>query len=162
MAARVLRLVFGLATGSLLALMTLLTTVDVVGRYLFNRPLRGAFELTEVLMAALIFAALPLVTLRSEHIAVDLLDLWIPARVRKLQRTLIQLGCAAVVAVLAWVMFGQARQSALDGLQTDALRLPLAPILYFGASAILVSALIHLVLAYRQGRAERAHDETRR
>lgn len=162
MAARTLRLVFGLATGSLLAFMTLLTTVDVVGRYLFNRPLRGAFELTEVLMAALIFAALPLVTLRSEHIAVDLLDLWIPARARRLQRTLVELVCASVVAVLAWVMFGQARQTALDGLQTDALRLPLAPILYFGATAILVSALIHLVFACRQGRPARAHDEKRR
>jgi TRAP-type C4-dicarboxylate transport system permease small subunit len=147
MAARILRLVFGIATGSLLACMTLLTTLDVVGRYLFNRPLRGAFELTEVLMAALIFAALPLVTLRSEHIAVDLLDLWIPARARMLQRMLIQLACAAVAAVLAWVMFGQARQMALDGLQTDALRVPLAPIVYFGAAAILVSALAHLALA---------------
>jgi TRAP-type C4-dicarboxylate transport system permease small subunit len=146
-AARILRLVFGFATGSLLAAITVLTTLDVVGRYLFNRPLRGAFELTEVLMAALIFAALPLVTLRCEHIAVDLLDLWIPARARKLQSALIQLACAGVVAVLAWVMFGQARQMALDGLQTDALRLPLAPIVYFGAAAILVSALVHLALA---------------
>jgi TRAP-type C4-dicarboxylate transport system permease small subunit len=152
MAARILRRVFGIATGSLLACITLLITLDVVGRYLFNRPLRGAFELTEVLMAALIFAALPLVTLRSEHIAVDLLDIWIPARARRLQRTLIQLACAAVVAVLGWVMFSQARQMALDGLHTDTLRVPLAPIVYFGAAAILVSALVHLGLARNEMR----------
>jgi len=162
MTARIVRLLFGVATGSLLAAMTLLTTVDVAGRYLFNRPLRGAFELTEVLMAALIFAALPLVTLRSEHIAVDLLDAWLGPKARRLQRSVIQLACAAVATVLAWVMFMQARQTAVDGLYTDALRVPLSPILYFGAAAMLVAALIHLVLACRPDMAVDAKDETPR
>jgi len=42
--------------------MMVLTFVDVVGRYLLNRPLRGAFELTELGLVVLIFAGLPLVS----------------------------------------------------------------------------------------------------
>lgn len=144
---RLVRLLFGLATGGLLACITLLTTVDVIGRYIFNRPVRGAFELTEVMMAALIFAALPLVTLQREHIAVDLLDPWLNPAVRRCQRTAIELACALITAVLAWVLFEQARQAALDGLHTDALRLPLASVLYFGAVAIALSAVIHFGVA---------------
>lgn len=145
---RWLERLFGAATGVLLAAVTLLTTADVVGRYLFNRPVSGAFELTEVLMALLIFAAVPLVSMRHEHIAVDLLDPVIPARLRGIQHRVIQVASAVILGVLAWVMVDQARQSALDRLATDTLRVPLAPVLYFGALAILVAAVAHLVLSF--------------
>lgn len=147
---RLFERLFGAATGALLAGVTLLTTLDVVGRYLFNRPVRGAFELTEVMMALLIFAALPLVSLRQEHVAVDLLDAWLPAGARRVLHLAVQLVCAAVLGVLGWVMLGHARQSVLDRLETDTLKLPLAPVLYFGAAAIIVAALVHLVLTRRQ------------
>ena len=45
--------------------MVLLTCVDVVGRYFLNRPLTGAFELTEHAMGALVFSSLPLVALSA-------------------------------------------------------------------------------------------------
>ena len=48
----------GVAASAILFAMMLLTTVDVVARYVFNRPLRGAFEVTELLLVVLIFAGL--------------------------------------------------------------------------------------------------------
>ena len=42
---------------ALFAMMSL-TTVDVVGRYFFNKPVLGAFELTEFLVLILIFSFL--------------------------------------------------------------------------------------------------------
>ena len=42
--------------------MMMITAVDVAGRYLFNKPLAGGFELTEMLLAALIYCGLPLVS----------------------------------------------------------------------------------------------------
>ncbi len=55
-----------------------LTCADVVGRYFLGMPISGAFEMTEMLLASLIFAGLPLVTLRNDHITVDLLDPVVP------------------------------------------------------------------------------------
>ena len=55
-----------------------LTCADVIGRYFFGTPVYGAFEMTEMLLAALIFAGLPLVTLRNDHVTVDLLDPVVP------------------------------------------------------------------------------------
>ncbi|MDZ7810788.1 MAG: TRAP transporter small permease subunit [Arhodomonas sp.] len=46
--------------GRPLVLMLAVTTVDVIGRYFFNAPILGAFEVSEVAMALLIYAGLPL------------------------------------------------------------------------------------------------------
>ena len=40
--------------------MMALTFVDVIGRYVVNSPLLGAYELTEVLLALVVFGAVPL------------------------------------------------------------------------------------------------------
>src|SRR4029077_1450758 len=64
----------GVIAAVLLFGLMVLTCVDVVGRYFLNRPVYGAFEITEMLLAALIFLGLPLVTLRNEHVNVDVLD----------------------------------------------------------------------------------------
>jgi TRAP-type C4-dicarboxylate transport system permease small subunit len=51
----------------------LVTCIDVIGRYLFDRPFAAAFELTQVMLGALVFAALPITTARGGHVEVDLL-----------------------------------------------------------------------------------------
>ncbi|RAU18907.1 TRAP transporter small permease [Nitrincola tibetensis] len=67
----------------MLMVLMLITCVDVVGRYVFNKPLPGSIELTEIGMAILIFAAMPVVTWRGGHIVVDLLDRYLSTFVVK-------------------------------------------------------------------------------
>lgn len=71
------RILGGLAATFLLVLM-LITLVDVVGRYGFNSPVNGSFEITELLLAAIIFSALPLVVAKDQNITVDLIDAFVP------------------------------------------------------------------------------------
>jgi hypothetical protein len=61
--------VLGLVAAALLFGLMMLTAVDVVSRYIFNWPLRGAFELTELGLLVLIFAGLPLASRRGELIS---------------------------------------------------------------------------------------------
>ena len=61
-----------LGAASLFAMMVL-TAADVTGRYLFNRPILGAFELTEFLVLILIFSFLAHTQAHKTHVAVDLL-----------------------------------------------------------------------------------------
>src|SRR5262245_61772159 len=75
----------GFVAAVVLFAMMALTCADVIGRYRFNAPVFGAFEITETLLAALIFAGLPLVTLRNEHVTVDVLDPITPEWVFRLQ-----------------------------------------------------------------------------
>ena len=67
--------VLGAAAAVLLFGLMMLTTADVIGRYIFNWPLRGAFEITELLLLTLIFAGLPLASRADEHVTLDFIDM---------------------------------------------------------------------------------------
>lgn len=71
-----------IAAVMLMALM-LITCIDVVGRYVFNNPLPGSVELTQIGMALMVFAAMPVVTWRGGHVVVDLLDRFLTGAVMK-------------------------------------------------------------------------------
>ena len=58
----------------MLFLMIALTFADVLGRKLFSKPVYGAHDLTEHLMALIVFAGLPLLTAQRGHLCVDLFD----------------------------------------------------------------------------------------
>jgi TRAP-type C4-dicarboxylate transport system permease small subunit len=67
-----------LSAVTLFALM-MVTCVDVVGGYVFNSPLTGSTELTEIAVGIVVFSVLPIISWRNDHIVVDLLDPLFPA-----------------------------------------------------------------------------------
>jgi TRAP-type C4-dicarboxylate transport system permease small subunit len=134
-----------LAALALFAIM-MLTFVDVGGRKLFDTSLPGALELTELLMVAVIFAALPLVSLRGEHVTFDSLDILLPADVRRVQQALVDLVVAAMLVFLAWLMWDHAGKMAEYGDVTNRLRIPLYPFVYAMSAMCALSALVHLLL----------------
>ncbi|WP_425089038.1 TRAP transporter small permease [Stappia sp.] len=66
-----------LAAGCLFVMMVL-TFGDVIGRSVLSAPIPGAAELTELLLAAVVFLAMPATCLFERHISVDLLDGFLP------------------------------------------------------------------------------------
>ncbi len=56
---------------SLFAMMCL-TVADVAGRYIFSKPILGAYELTEFMVLVLIFSFLAYTQAHKSHVAVDL------------------------------------------------------------------------------------------
>jgi TRAP-type transport system small permease protein len=81
--------------------MMLLTVADVVLRSAFNTPIRGTYELIELLLTCTFFVALPAVFLRDEHIVVNVIDNLAPRCVPALKRVAEGLA-VAVLAVMAW------------------------------------------------------------
>ena len=91
----------GLGGLALLAMMAV-TVIDVAGRSLLDRPLPGGFELTEILLALMIFLGLPLVSMRGGHVTITLADSWFAPRAARLRDRVIALGCATICGVIAW------------------------------------------------------------
>ena len=137
----------GASAAVLLFGLMVLTTADVVGRYLFNSPLRGAFEITELLLLALIFAGLPLASRADEHVTLDFIDMALGERSRLLLRRLVDLGCGLLILGLAWLVFVKAGRIAGYGDTTEVLRLPVAPFVYFMAIMVAVTGIVHVVKA---------------
>jgi TRAP-type C4-dicarboxylate transport system permease small subunit len=128
--------------------MMALTFVDVVLRYGFNRPLRGGFEVTELLLLVLIFAGLPLVSHADEHVTMDFIDRLLPARARELWQRAVQVLCAAIMFLLTWLVWLKADRISGYGDATDVLRIVYGPFVYFMALMIALAGAIHLYKAF--------------
>jgi len=134
----------GVVASAILFAMMLLTVVDVVARYAFNRPLRGAFEVTELMLLVLIFAGLPLVSFSDEHAVMDFIDRVLGPRAQRRLECLVQLVNAAFMFLLTWLVWLKANRIWGYRDTTDVLRIVYGPFVYFMALALALAALIHL------------------
>ena len=116
-------LMCGLIAALFLAAMMLLTVADVTLRAFFNTPLRGTFEVIELLLAGTFFIALPAVFLRDEHIVVDIVDTLAPRTVPVLRR-FAEMLAVVLLAVMAWQGWLAAQDTIAFGDITADLGLP--------------------------------------
>jgi TRAP-type C4-dicarboxylate transport system permease small subunit len=137
-------LLLGVVASAVLFAMMGLTVVDVVARYVFNRPLRGAFEVTELMLLVLIFAGLPLVSFSDEHATMDFIDRVLGPRVQRWLERGVQLVNGAFMLFLAWLVWLKANRIWGYRDTTDVLRILYGPFVYFMAVTLALAGLIHL------------------
>ena len=70
-------------------IMMVLTTADVILRYLFNWPMPGSWELTEYLMAIAVSLTLAYCALERGHIKVDIVLSLLPQRAQAAIRSIV-------------------------------------------------------------------------
>lgn len=141
------RLLVATTAAALFAMMAF-TFADVVLRYLFARPVRGGLEVVELLMVAMIFSALPLVSRRDEHVTIDTLEQHFPDAVRVGLRRVMHAIAAAGLGGAGWLMYRKAATLAEFGDRTQLLGVPIAPFVYFMAALLVVTALVHFAKAF--------------
>jgi TRAP-type transport system small permease protein len=134
-----------LAASALFAIMAL-TLVDVGGRKLISTSVPGSLELTELLMVAVIFAALPLVSMRGEHVVFDSLDPYLPKGLRRVQDAVVDLLCALTLGGVAWLMWVKAGQMSEYGDTTAQLKIAQGPFVYLMSLLCALTAAVHLLL----------------
>jgi TRAP-type transport system small permease protein len=140
----------GIAASAILMAMMLLTFVDVVARYVFSRPLRGAFEVTELMLLVLIFAGLPLVSFTDEHAVMDFVDRVLSPRGLALTQRLVQAVSAAFMFLLGWLTWLKADRIWAYRDSTDVLRIVYGPFVYFMAVTLFLAGVIHLYKVVRR------------
>ena len=143
----------GIAASALLFGMMVLTFFDVVGRYLLNRPIRGAFEITELGLLVLIFAGLPLVSHADEHVTMDFIDRILPQRIARVWVRVVHAICAAIMFFLAWQVWIKANRIASYSDTTDVLRITIGPFVYFMSLMIGLTGLVHVFKTFVPGAA---------
>lgn len=144
---RTLVMALQVASVALISALVLVTVVDVVGRYLFNAPLTGAFELTQVLLGALVFAALPLTTRRGEHVEVDLLVHVLPDRIQDVLGIFAGFVSGVVLLAFAWRLWIVAAEQMEIGARTSSLGIPTVIVAILGVVSCVASAMIAVARA---------------
>ena len=108
--------------------MMVLTTADAAGRYLFNRPILAAFELTtNYLMVAAVFLALPHAYRQGANIRVTFLVDRLGRRPRLVVDHAVQLVSLLYCAMLVFATFQQAHHIMSTGTRFTTLDLPQWP-----------------------------------
>jgi len=129
-----------LASIFLFALM-ILTFVDVVGRNVFSRPILGTTEVTEILLAMVIFLLLPQLAFRRQHITIDLIDQISGRRGRYIQEVFAAVLGAGLFFIIAWRLWILAGSALRYGDITANLKLPVYIVIYAIAALVAITGL---------------------
>ena len=137
--------------GLAVAVMIVLTCVDVVGRRL-GYPLKGVYDLVEILGAISITGALPYTTACRGHVAIEFLPQKLSQRGRIILSTLVGLVFIGVFAFLTWrfVQYGIELKANNQG--TVTLRWPVFWLAHWMAACAAATILVILYQITRPGK----------
>ncbi|NKX44597.1 TRAP transporter small permease [Roseicyclus persicicus] len=127
--------------------MVALTFADVIGRRLFAAPIYGAHDITEHLMALVVFCGLPLVTAAGAHLTIDLLDRLVAQRWMGWWRALTAVLVVGLLALLAWLFVRHGLNAGRISEVSQALRVPREPLYLFMAASFALSTLAAAAIA---------------
>lgn len=128
-----------------LVFMVLLTVADVFLRYVFNRPILGSYELTEFMMAILVFSTIGYTMAVKGHVVVDLVFTKLPQRTRDILECITSFIAFLLFAIVAWRNALQAGTAWQRNDVTAELFIPISPFILFVALGIAVLSLVLFV-----------------
>lgn len=136
-----------LASCALFALMVL-TFLDVILRSTINAPIEFAADLTRLLMAIVVFSAMPLLSFDGKQISVDLLDgLFERLHLRRVIEIAVTVFCGVILLWPAQRVVALAERSQSYGDRMEYLKMPLHYIEWFIAIMTFATALALLLRA---------------
>jgi TRAP-type C4-dicarboxylate transport system permease small subunit len=130
-----------------LLLMMLLVAVDVIGRYILNRPITGSTDIIELMLVIMVFFTLAYTAGKKGHVSVDVVYIRLPKAIKMNLDIITYAASLFIVAIITWRMFLRAWESALadPGPATSMLLIPEAPFMLiaaFGAFLLFIQLLI--------------------
>lgn len=132
----------------IIILLMFLVTSDVIGRYVFNSPIPGTYEVSESLMVFIVFLAYAYTEATGQHIRIQLIERrTTPRQLHSLNVVACLIGIF-VYGIICWQACGQAWVSVVVGERmTGWLRLPLFPArfaLVWGSFILVLQFLVGL------------------
>ncbi len=134
---------FRAISGAVLAVIMIITAMDVALRYLFNQPIPGTIELTEVFMSVIIFFGLAYTAHQNEHIRVEILISHLSKRMQAVIESISNLLSAVMIAFVSWQSVVYALKTMQRHQGTLILSVPLSP---FYLVVAIGSALLSIIL----------------
>jgi TRAP-type C4-dicarboxylate transport system permease small subunit len=142
----------GKAGGYILFCMMLLTVADVIGRYFFNSPIDGAYELTEIMMVTSVFLFIGYTQREKGHIAVDLVVVKLPKRMRIVIDISTHILSLLIFLLLALMNILRSVELMGRNEYTPIIKIPVAPfvlILAFGALAFCMELVKDIIRLFK-------------
>ncbi|KKE77705.1 TRAP transporter small permease [Bacilli bacterium] len=137
----------------ILLIMVFLVTFDVLGRWLFNQPITGAVEVTELGLSMVIFLSIAYTHLKEEHVSIDFVVAKFPEKVQWVVEGIINLLITALMLLMSLSLFWYAQRFFTSGTVTGDLGLPIyifAGVAGIGASIFALTGLLLAIKYFRR------------
>ncbi|MBW1737118.1 MAG: TRAP transporter large permease subunit [Deltaproteobacteria bacterium] len=131
-----------------LAMMMLVTTVDVFSRFLFNMPVTGSIEITGFLLVATIMLGIPYAASKKQHVTIDILTSKLSEKSYRALNSITLLVALILFAVMVWRSIDYAMLMHKMNRVTAVLRIPIAAfilIVAFGFALTFFVDFAHLL-----------------
>lgn len=125
-----------------LAMMMLITVLDVFLRYFLNMPITGSIEITEALLVMTIVMGIPYAGARNQHITIDTLLTRLPENMHFILRHMVTILGLALCALLVWRGYEYSMGLYRMHRVTEVLRIPLTPLSFAVTIAFLLYGLV--------------------
>lgn len=119
-------------------ILLVLTVSDVAGRFIFNKPIAGTFEITKILFALSVFFSFPVSQYKGENLGITLLYDKFPIRVRGILDLFSSLISMVLFSIAFWQTLKYAARMKAAHSITSVLRWPMHPWIYIAAVGLLV------------------------
>jgi len=127
-------------------IMMLLTTADAAGRYLLNRPITGAYEITtNYLMISAVFLAMAFAYRGGANIRVTFLVGRLPRLTKLVVNHLVQMVSMLYCATLVYATFKQALRTIATGTTLSSIEIPQGPAYLLVPVGLFLASLMMLV-----------------
>ena len=146
--------VLGIISTVLIIILMSLTTMDVVLRYIFGSPIKGAYEVSEMFFLAAVFLGLAYTQLFREHVNADLLVSRLSKRTNLILETIMLLLALFIYALFSWKGMGAFWSSFIEGeYRWGLIRIPLWParlMIPLGVSVLCLRFIGEIVINFRK------------
>ena len=125
-------------------IMVLIVTANVIGRYLFRRPLIGTVEIEEFMLLALVFFGIGYAQVKKRHVSISVLVDRLPSKAQFVINNITCLPSLIVFSLITWQSLVMAKRYWIKGVSSLFLEISLSPFLCIVAAgcAVLCLALL--------------------
>jgi len=128
----------------ILVLMVFITVADVIGRKMFNMPVKGAYEVGEMLLVLVVFFNLPNTEMQDGNVSIEILFIRFGQRTQKIIHSLMYVLFLVIAVLFTWQLFVLASDEWSDRFTTTVLNLPTAPVIFLAALGCAVLCFVVL------------------
>ena len=94
--------------GLLVLILMFIIVIEVIGRFLFNTPLKGGVEISTIVMTWILFLPLAYALVRGAHVRVTLIVMHLPPRfnlIVEILVSIVSLGFFGLITYVGWLQF---------------------------------------------------------
>lgn len=141
-------LLLGFLGGVTLFLLMGLTVVAVVMRYIFNAPILGAQDVSELSLVLVVFLGLPYCGWTKGHVAVDLISTFVPAVKLRFTDAIMLFVSGVLFVYVSWQMWAQGVDALEYGDASNLVEIPYFPFFCVATLGTAAYAVVLFVQAF--------------